>query len=79
MQFNILEAKTSLSSLVIKVETGEEDSVIIAKHGNSAAKQIIYNNAPTDKRIGIAHGKLKSPDDLDKYNNEIADMFGGVL
>ena len=31
------------------------------------------------KRIGVAKGKLKSPDDLDQYNDEIAGMFGGTM
>lgn len=30
----------------------------------------------TDKRIGIARGEFQVPDDIDKYNNEIEDMFG---
>lgn len=32
----------------------------------------------TDKRIGIAEGEFTVPDDIDKYNDEIADLFGGV-
>lgn len=32
----------------------------------------------TDKRIGIARGEFQVPDDIDKYNNEIEDMFGGL-
>ena len=79
MQVNILEAKTSLSNLVRLVETGKEDSVIIARYGRPVAKLVTYSDAPVQKRIGIAKGKLKSPDDLDKYNDEIAEMFGGSL
>ncbi len=79
MQVNILEAKTNLSNLVRKVETGEEESVIIARYGKPVVKLIMYNATPADKRIGVAKGKLKSPDDIDKYNEEIADMFGGTL
>lgn len=30
------------------------------------------------RRIGIAEGMFKVPDDFDKYNDEIADMFEGV-
>lgn len=29
-------------------------------------------------RIGIAKGKFTAPEDIDKYNDEIADMFGGI-
>ncbi len=79
MQVNILEAKTNLSNLVRKVETGEEDSVIIARYGKPIVKIVMYNAASTDKRIGVAKGRLKSPDNLDKYNDEIAELFGGSL
>jgi antitoxin (DNA-binding transcriptional repressor) of toxin-antitoxin stability system len=79
MQVNILEAKTNLSNLVRLVETGQEERIIIARYGKPVVKMVLYNEAPVSKRIGVAKGKLKSPDDLDKYNDEIAAMFGGTL
>ncbi len=79
MQVNILEAKTNLSKLVKLVETGKEESVVIARYGKPVVKIVICNDAPVSKRIGVAKGKLKSPDDLDQYNDEIAAMFGGAL
>ena len=79
MQVNILEAKTNLSNLVRLVETGQEERIIIARYGKPVVKMVLYNDAPVSKRIGVAKGKLKSPDDLDKYNDEIAAMFGGTL
>ena len=39
----------------------------------------IANYCTVSKRIGVAKGKLKSPEDLDQYNDEIAAMFGGAL
>lgn len=78
MQVNILEAKTNLSNLVRLIETGKEEYIIIARYGKPVVKMVIYNDAPVSKRIGIAKGKLKSPEDLDQYNNEIAEMFGGT-
>ena len=79
MQVNILEAKTNRSNLVRLVETGQEERIIIARYGKPVVKMVLYNEAPVSKRIGVAKGKLKSPDDLDKYNDEIAAMFGGTL
>ncbi len=76
MQVNILEAKTNLSNLVRLIETGKEEYIIIARYGKPVVKMVIYNDTPVSKRIGIAKGKLKSPEDLDQYNNEIAEMFG---
>lgn len=32
----------------------------------------------TGKRIGIAEGEFTVPEDIDKYNDEIADMFGDI-
>ena len=77
MQVNILEAKTNLSNLVRMVEMGQEERIIIARYGKPVVKMVPYNDVPVSKRIGVAKGKLKSPDDLDKYNAEIAEMFGG--
>jgi antitoxin (DNA-binding transcriptional repressor) of toxin-antitoxin stability system len=79
MQVNILEAKTNLSNLVRLVETGREECIIIARYGKPVAKIVLYNDVPVSKRIGVAKGKLKSPDNLDQYNDEIAEMFEGTL
>jgi len=79
MQVSIREAKTNLSSLVRMVETGKEERIIIARYGKPVVKMVVYNDAPVSKRIGVANGKLKSPEDLDMFNEEIAEMFGGTL
>ena len=42
MQVNILEAKTNLSQLVKLIETGQEDSIIIARYGKPVAKLVLY-------------------------------------
>ena len=79
MQVNILEAKTNLSNLVRMIETGKEERIIIARYGKPVVKMVPCNEAPVSNRIGVAKGKLKSPEDLDQYNDEIAAMFGGKL
>ena len=65
MQVNIREAKTNLSNLVSLIETGKEESIIIARHGKPVVKMTIYNDAPVSKRIGVAKGRLKSPESID--------------
>jgi len=65
MQVNIREAKTNLSNLVRLIETGKEESIIIARHGKPVVKMTIYNDAPVSKRIGVAKGRLKSPENID--------------
>lgn len=79
MQINIPEAKTDLSKLIRLIETGQEERIIIARHGKPVAEMKVYRQGSVSKRIGIAKGKLKSPDNLDQYNDEIAEMFGGAL
>ena len=79
MQVNILEAKTNLSNLVRLIESGKEDHIIIARHGKPVVKMIVYNEVPASKRIGVAKGKIKAPEDLDQYNDEIAELFGGGI
>ena len=79
MQVNILEAKTNLSNLVRLVETGQEEGIIIARYGKPVVKIVQYNEVSVSKRIGVAKGRLKSPENLDKYNDEIAKMFGDKL
>ena len=65
MQVNIREAKTNLSNLVRLIETGKEESIIIARYGKPVVKMTIYNDAPVSKRIGVAKGRLKSPENID--------------
>ena len=65
MQVNIREAKTNLSNLVRLIKTGKEESIIIARHGKPVVKMTIYNDAPVSKRIGVAKGRLKSPENID--------------
>lgn len=79
MQVNILEAKTNLSNLVRLIETGKEDSIVISRYGKPVVKMVVYQDVPAARRIGIASGKLRSPVDPDRDNDEIAAMFGGTL
>ena len=79
MQVNILQAKTDLSKLIRLVETGKEESVIIARYGKPVVKLTPYTDVPINKRIGVAKGKLNAPVDLDKHNDEIDTLFGGNL
>ena len=79
MQVNILEAKTDLSRLVRLIETGKEERIVIARYGKPVVEMKVYHDEQTSNRIGAAKGKLRSPDDLDKYDKEIEEMFGGGI
>ena len=71
MQLNILEAQTKLSHLVRLIETGQEKMIVIEKYGKPVVKMTAYQETPVSRRIGVAKGKLKTPEDLDKHNDEI--------
>ena len=76
-QINIHEAKTHLSRLVEEAANG--DGFIIAKSGRPIARVVPLEKPKVDvsKRIGIAEGKHKIPDDFDTmFADEIAEMFG---
>ena len=79
MQVNILEAKTNLSNLVRMIETGEEETVIIARHGKPVVKMTLYQDTPVSRRVGVAKGRLKTPVDIDRDNAEIEALIGGEL
>ena len=78
MQVDILEAKTNLSNLVKLVESGKEESIVIARDGKPVVRIILYSEAPVSKRIGIAKGKLKPPADSDLHNEEVNALFEGA-
>lgn len=74
---NMLQAKSSLSRLVEAIEQGQEREIIIARNGRPAAKLVPMDTVPAGKRIGVAKGKFKVPDSIDKHNAEVANLFLG--
>jgi len=72
---NMLQAKSTLSKLVEEIEQGKQTEIVIARNGRPAAKLVPIDTAPLDKRIGVAKGKFKAPDDIDTHNDEIARLF----
>jgi antitoxin (DNA-binding transcriptional repressor) of toxin-antitoxin stability system len=74
---NMLDAKTSLSKLVHDLETGEAQEFIIARNGKPAARLVPLQTASPDRarRIGVAKGRFKVPDDIDKHAAEVARLF----
>ena len=79
MQVNIQEAKTNLSNLIRLIETGKEESIIIARQGKPVARIVAYEDPPISKRIGVAKENLESPNNLDLYNHEVAALFDDML
>lgn len=74
---NMHEAKSKLSALIKAVETGEEREVLIARKGKPVAKLVAVDKPDVSKRIGVADGRFKVPDNIDEYEDEIIRMFEG--
>ena len=71
---NMLDAKTNLSRLVEAVESGDETEILIARNGKPVARLTAVKR-DVSKRIGVAEGEFEVPDDIDRYNDEIAELF----
>ena len=76
MRVNVQEAQTGLSDYIRMMETGQEKEIVILRQGRPVARMTVYEPRRVSKRIGAARGKLKVPEDLDRYNDEIAELFG---
>ena len=74
---NMLEAKSNLSKLVQQVESGAEAEVVIARNGRPAAKLVRFSSVVTGKRIGVAKGRFKVPDNIDMDNERVAKLLAG--
>ena len=78
-QVNMLEAKTELSRLVKMLETNEEEVIYLARNGTAVVQMTLIPKKPVSKRIGVAEGKFKVPDDFDAWDKEVEEMFGGDI
>jgi len=74
---NLFHAKTHLSRLIEQIASGEETEFIITRNGKPIARVVPITTADTSQRIGIAKGEFIVPDDIDRYNSEVARLFTG--
>jgi prevent-host-death family protein len=74
---NMLEAKSNLSRLVEAVESGAETEVVIARNGRPAARLVAVRPPRQGRRLGVAKGKFKVPDDIDADNAIVAELLAG--
>lgn len=73
---NISEAKARLSSLIRRVQDGEE--IIIGKAGKPVAKIVKFSRDAEDRKPGALRGKIKISPDFDELPDDIATAFGQV-
>lgn len=78
-QVNMLEAKTDLSKLVKMLETKQEDIIYLARNGTAVAQMTLIPKKSVKKRIGVAEGRFKVPDEFTAWDQEVEEMFGGDL
>ncbi len=72
---SLFNAKTHLSQLVEQIATGAADEIVIARHGQPVARLVPVPKQNTDHRIGIATGEFEVPDDIDRHNSDVAQLF----
>lgn len=73
-QVNMFQAKQTFSALIEQIESGQESEIIIARNNKPVARIMPYqSHKPVI--LGIAKGQFDIPDDIDKHNDEIAEMF----
>ena len=77
MQVNVVEAKRDFSILLRLLETKKEESIFVARNGKPVIKMTFVEETPVSKRIGVAKGKFKAPDDFDATNDEVYAMLTG--
>lgn len=76
MVVNMHKAKSELSKLVERAESGEE--VVIARHGKPAVRLVPVDQSPSAFPFGIYAGSAEIPDSVWKDDDaEIAAMFEG--
>jgi prevent-host-death family protein len=74
---NMHEAKTQLSRLVARVESGEQ--IVITRAGKPAAKLVpVIQAKPGKRKLGGWEGKMRMPTDAEweEMDREIEQLFG---
>ncbi|MGF1548019.1 MAG: type II toxin-antitoxin system Phd/YefM family antitoxin [Thiotrichales bacterium] len=74
---NILEAKTTLSKLIERVESGAETEVIISRHGRPVARLSAMPVGDPGLRIGVAKGRFDVPPPSRELEEQVARLFAG--
>ena len=74
---NVFEAKSTLSKLIGRIETGKDQDIVIARNGRPVARLTQLASSRPGKRIGVAKGRFKVPDSIDTDNAAIAKLFLG--
>jgi prevent-host-death family protein len=74
---NVFQAKSTLSKLIERVESGKDIEIIIARHGRPVARLTRLEVARPEMRVGVAKGRFTVPDSIDADNVAVAKLFRG--
>ena len=74
---NVFQAKTNLSKLLKRIETGQDTEIVIARHGRPVARLTQLATKKPGKKIGVAKGRFEVPDSIDEDNAKVARLFHG--
>lgn len=77
MHVNVHEAKTHLSRLLERVESGEE--IVIGRAGKPVAMLVPYRRPVGPRSQGGWEGRVRIADDFDELPLEVSSAFGGQL
>ena len=75
-QVNMLETKTDSSKHVGMLESRQKDVTYLARNETAVVQMTLIPEKPASKRIGVAEGKIRVPDEFDMWDKEIEEMFG---
>lgn len=78
-QVNIVEEKIDFLKLINLLETRQEEVIYLEKNGEAVAQLTLIPKKASGKRIGVAEGKFKVPDEFDSWDKEVGEMFGGEI
>lgn len=74
---NVFQAKSTLSKLLERIESGKEQEIVISRHNRPVARLTRLREAGVGKRLGVAKGRFRVPENIDEFNEEIAALFRG--
>ena len=78
-QVNIVQEKIDFLKLVNLLETRQEEVIYLEKNGVAVAQLTLIPKKVAGKRIGVAEGKFKVPDEFDSWDKQVGEMFGGEI
>lgn len=76
---SIVDAKEKFADLVTSLNSNPKEEIFLTFNGKPIVKMTHVEEVPAENRLGIAKGAFTIPTDFDKWDKEIAEMFGGYV